>query len=46
MIGKKVSTETLSEEVKPVAFENYEFETLQKRINWTFSHVQPINILI
>ena len=42
-----ISMETLSEEFKPIASENCEFESRQNRnTNWNFSHVQPINIPI
>ena len=46
-IDKNIMMETLSEEFKPLGLENYEFQNRQnKKMNWTFSHVQPINIPI
>ena len=36
--------EILSEEPKPIALENYEFENRQNmHIDWNFSHGQPVN---
>ena len=44
---KKISLLTLLEKVKLVALENNEFQNWQnEKINWTFSHVRPINIPI
>ena len=47
VLAKIISIKTLSEEFKPIAFENYEFETRpNKTTNGTFCHVQPSNIRI
>ena len=47
IIEKYTWREILSDEFKPIAVEKYEFENRQNRkINWTYSHVQLINIPI
>ena len=47
IIEKKISTEPLSEDLKPVGLENHEFENRQNmNIFWIFSHLRPIKITI
>ena len=44
ILTKNISIETWSKEFIPIALEIYKFESRHSEsINWTFSHVQPIN---
>ena len=46
-LTNNISIETVSKEIMPTALETYGFENRHNKIiNWTFSHVQSINIPI